>query len=341
MITLELLQKMWDMITPPEKDKVVFEARQIDSIETPNGSPLLTIDIEHHRHLLIPIKHNFKVIADKQSAGVHIVVNEWGEGNNRNKFIDVVCLKPHLDTLFDMIIFEILQELELTADDPGSACRKTLIKWREFLRAEPLGLPDKSSIVGIIGELILLRNLVKLNPSSIDIWTGPSQGRFDFYSDSLALEVKTTLQKRGLTVTIHGLSQLHPPASGTLYLAVLRLEEAPGAGETISSLVKELTSDGCDRIKLLTKLINVGINPDLIVRCDDYQFSLVENITYEVDGKFPSLTTDSFKESELPAQVVSLNYQIDLSSPPPFAMPIDQVQNVYRQLARGKGKGNA
>ena len=64
MITLDLIHKMWGMVTPPKKEEVVFEARQIDVISTPDGSPLLTIDIDHHRHLLIPIRSDLKVVED-------------------------------------------------------------------------------------------------------------------------------------------------------------------------------------------------------------------------------------------------------------------------------------
>jgi hypothetical protein len=91
---------------------------------------------------------------------------------------------------------------------------------------------------------------------------------------------------------------------------------------------------------LLTKLIDAGIDPDLIPRCDDYRFGLVENMIYEINDSFPKLTADSFKESALPAQVVSLNYQIDLTSTPPSPIPVDQIQDVYQQLTSGERKSN-
>jgi hypothetical protein len=341
MITLELVQKMWELITPPEKGEINFEARQVDAVNTPSGSPLLTIDIDHHRHLLIPIDHDCKVTIDKQSAGVHILVNQWGDEEKRRRFIDVVCIKSHLDSLFDIIVFEILKGLETTTEDPGKICRNILSRWRELLRPEPSGIPDKATIVGVIGELMLLRDLVKLDPSSVDIWTGPNKGRYDFSSNMVALEVKTTLQRSGLIVTIHGLSQLDPPPNGILYLSVFRLEETPRVGETISSLIRDITACGCEKVELLKKLVLLGIYPDLIDRCDDYRFSLSEQITYVADDSFPKISANSFKQDALPAQIVSLNYQLDLTSSPPSAMPREHVDDVYRRLVGRGGNQNA
>lgn len=329
MIALEIIQHMWQIIEFPEPTASKVEARQFETVAVPEGNPLLTIDQLGQRHLLIPVEWDAKVIEDKQSAGVHVRSNLWGDEEGKRRYIDVVCLKPHLNDLFDMIVFDILAELGQDASSPGRSCRQVLNQWRELLSHETVHMPDKTTLIGIWGELWILRELVKRNPHAVDIWTGPVGGRYDFWATKLAMEIKSTTQRKGYTVTVHGHDQLEIPQNGELYLVFLRLEESPKIGESVSSLVNDITDLGCDRIKLLTKLANLGLTLDLIAKCEESRFRLMENRIYHVDQGFPRITSASFKGEELPNGVISLSYQIDLTSEPPHPLRAEQAMAIY------------
>ena len=62
----------------------------------------------------------------------------------------------------------------------------------------------------MIGELIQLINLIKINPSADLIWGGPEGHRHDFSNGILSLEVKTTTMRHGVSVTINSIDQLNP-----------------------------------------------------------------------------------------------------------------------------------
>lgn len=332
MITFEIIQKVWQMLGEPQVFNQIA-AHQLDMIETPLGHPLITIDTDGRRHLLIPISGESYPVEDRQSAGVHITSNEWGYEGERQRYIDVICLKFHLNGIFDLMLLDILTALPEDYDYPDRVCRRVLNRWREFLTPEPRRLPDKTKLVGVWGELWILEQLARRDASVIKIWTGPDGGRFDFFNLKAALEVKTTLQRKGMTPTINGHDQMEPPSDGQLFFALLKVEERPVGGFSIPDLIDQLVEDGIERRQILTSLLKVGISPDIIPNSADLRLHLNEWLLYKVDEQFPKITTSSFKGDMLPNGVISMTYQIDLSTQPPYPLSEQLKEQFLNQFA--------
>ena len=332
MITLEVVSSQWENL---DAKGDLVAAHQIDHILMPNGSPLILKDLEGLHHFLVPIGDNEKVYEDKRSAGVHVVISKWGVPKEFKRFIDVKCLKPHLNALFDMIVLEILRIFESNILEPDKTCREVISSWRELISKEPVKLPDKNALLGIFGELWALRKMARKNPNSINNWVGPQGARFDFIYSDYSLEVKSTLQRKGCVITIHGIHQLEPFPSSHLYLAVFKFEEVPAAGETIKDLVNEIIELGCDRAVLYSKLANLDITAANINECSNLGFRLFEERMFIVDDKFPSITTKSLLGNKLPNGVIDLNYQIDLSNEPPSPLISNEVDDFLNKITIG------
>jgi len=332
MITLEMVADQWEKLDA--KDGLVA-AHQFDHIVFPNGSPLIIKDFEGLHHLLIPIGDADKVYEDKRSAGVHVVISEWGDPYEFKRFIDVKCLKPHLNDLFDMIVLEILKEFETNIFAPDKTCRNVISNWRELINKEPVNLPGKTELLGIFGELWALRKMARINPDSINIWVGPHGARVDFINSKYSLEVKSTLQRKGCVITIHGINQLEPSVDSCLYLAVFKFEEVPVGGETIIDLANEIISCGCERSTLFSKLANLDITVANINECSDLRFRMLEERIFRVDNEFPSITTKSFKDNRLPKGVIDLIYQIDLSTEPPSPLSDNEADEFFYRISGG------
>jgi hypothetical protein len=264
MISLEIIQRIWQVLTPPLDRTGQVDAQQLDGVNTPEGHPLLTIDVYQRRHLLIPISRSAHPVEDVQSAGIHVLTNQWDDDNQQRRYVDVVCLKPHLNDVFDLVIFDILESLSKDATHPDQACYTTLNQWRELLNREVGALPDTATLLGIQGELWVLREIAQYTPQAVNAWIGPSGARYDFFTGGTALEVKSSSQRRGRKVTVHGHDQMEPPGDGELYLGVLRLEETPGSGESLADMIQTLTNLGCERHRLLRQLAKLKITPDII-----------------------------------------------------------------------------
>ena len=335
MITLEIVQKIWSLLQRPSSPFSQVEARELDNIKLVYGSPIITIDANGLRHLLLPAPHTLQLKQDTQSSGIHILVNEWKDSNGLNRYVDIVCLKPHLNHLFDMILLDILQLVPDHPDQPDRACLIVLDRWRELLMGEKGKLPDSATLLGIWGELKLLLRLTAFNKKVINAWLGPSGGRYDFFISTAALEVKSSMQRKGQTVTIHGCDQLEQPENGRLFLYLIKVEEAPTQGENISDLVDQLLAAGCNRFKLMQALGSLGLSSDVLQQCDDLRFYLTEWRLYPVDNYFPKITKSSFENGHLPNGVIDIVYKIDLSMQPPYPLKDDEAEQVLKQFAVG------
>lgn len=335
MITLQIVQKIWDLIRRPTSPHSQIEAREFDNIQTPYGHPLVTIDINNRRHLLLPLPEGVEPTEDTKSSGIHILSNEWQDADKTTTYVDVVCLKPHLNGLFDMVLLDILKIYPNHPDRPDKVCVTVLDRWRELLSKEKGKLPDRATLLGIWGELKLLLRLTKINDKTINTWLGPYGGRYDFFVGSTAIEVKSSMQRKAQTVTIHGHDQLEEPDDGELYLALIKAEEVPSQGESISDLVDQLIAVGCNRVKLMQALSRLGLTIDLIPECDDLRFKLTEFALYLVDDQFPKVTSASFEDGRLPNGIKDIVYKIDLSRQPPYPLSEDSKERILEQFAIG------
>jgi hypothetical protein len=332
MTTLEIIQRIWSLIPPPAPDGSI-EVRELEMSADGTANPRLTIDHQGQRHLLIPATSGARLLEDRRSSGVHLLSAEWGDENTRRRFVDLVCLKPHLNGLFDLIIFEVVSALEGAHGQADRICLAVLNQWRELLSRDSLPMPERSAVIGLFGELLILRRLAHFNPLVLPIWTGPDGGRFDFYAGGQALEVKTTLRRQGVVLTIHGHDQLEIPQGGSLHVAVLLVEETPTGGENLRSLVEAISNAGVSRVDIYRKLARLGFTPDILSLLDDQRFKLSERRVYRVDDAFPRITAESFVGAGLPRGVTSIIYTIDLSVPPPHPLIEADAEAVIAALA--------
>ena len=174
--------------------------------------------------------------------------------------------------------------------------------------------------------------MVQRNPNAVRCWLGPSGARHDFSISTLAVEVKSTLSRKRRFVEVHGHEQLEIPENGKLYLAVLKLEQIPGLGESLPELVESIVRLGGDRYTLLNLLAQVDVNLLVPGKYKDLRFRLYENRIYEVKEEFPRIISNSFVSGTLPKGVIKLMYQIDLSTEPPEPLNSNAVERLFTEL---------
>jgi hypothetical protein len=238
-----------------------------------------------------------------------------------------------LHALFSILVSEVLDLLKKDPSKPDQVCRQVLDRWRELLERETVGTIGIEKLVGLFGELWFLREMVQRNPSAVLYWTGPRGTRHDFSIGSLAVEVKSTLVRRGRFVEIHGHLQLEPPENGELYLGVLKLEQEAFSGENLSELVESIVRYGGDRYRLFQLLAAVDVRLLTLSEYKDIRFRLYESRIYKVNDAFPRITSNSFIDGVLPRGVISLAYQIDLSSEPPEPLNESAVVALLTELS--------
>jgi hypothetical protein len=330
---IEDVQEMWELLETANLTADQLRVREVTSIELATGRILLGLDTLHRRHLLIPVAQNTRIAADHRSSGVQIVAHPLLDRGALRPFVDLVCLKPHLHELFSILVSEVLDLLKKDPIRPDQVCRLVLDRWRELLEGELAGTVGIEKLVGLFGELWFLREMVQRTSNAVHCWTGPRGARHDFSIGNLAVEIKSTLSRRGRFVEIHGHKQLEQPENGELYLGVLKLEQEPLLGESLPELVKSIIQQGGDRFTLLQLLAQVDVRLLSLSEYKDIRFHLYESRIYKVNDAFPRITSNSFVGGVLPQGVISLAYQVDLSNEPPEPLNESAVVTLLTELS--------
>lgn len=197
-----------------------------------------------------------------------------------------------------------------------------LAAWRAFLRDQSGGL-TRQETVGLIGELLLLEQLVARVPDALALWKSPDDGLHDFENCGRSLEVKTSLGS-ARRLHISTLDQLDAAGLASLHIAHIRLiEQADGV--TLARLAEriagQLASDR-DRRMFANALLRRGLAPNSdgdpgpAIRYAGTEY-------YEIRPGFPSLS-----RSTVPVGVADAAYQIEVQALGPFVADSGHIMNL-------------
>ena len=199
----------------------------------------------------------------------------------------------------------------------ASECGPTLVarlnRWRRLLEAGRTTGLSESEIRGLIGELLVLEQLIASRGASVAVksWVGPNGAPQDFDGGGVLLEVKAC-QGGSTSVAISSLEQLSSLVA-PIFLIVVSIsvanEEQPGAFN-LSGLVARIRStldlfpSELDDFNL--RLYHAGFSDEWegnkgLFTCEGMRKFLVED-------NFPKITPHS-----VPAGIVRALYTLDLS----------------------------
>lgn len=177
-------------------------------------------------------------------------------------------------------------------------------RWRQLLGNANRDRRAYSSL----GELLVLERL-RLQGVTAK-WIGPLQGSVDIEAIDASYEVKSTLSRYGSVVHIAGQFQLNRLKHPNLLLIHQRFEPS-NVGDSIDSVVRRLVESGMAADELDALLARDGLHAGGAARMETYR--LLESTVYTVTDDFPSITPSSFVAGVIPAGIVSIEYDVDLS----------------------------
>lgn len=273
---------------------------------------LVAVDAADEKHLLVPISDG-KVAEDRSSPGVVLGKRVLIIDNVNKDFADLHCRIPSLDLVFERLIEDVLSRIELKAAPPAEACRQALDDWRTLLRTATDG-PSREKIIGLVGELEVLRLLAGRSPAAaLDAWRGPSKSVHDFVRNGAELEVKTTTSVAGNTISVSNIDQLDPSLVDTLHLVVVHAI-ANEASASLDDRIDQLISLGVPRGELLRKVDDAGYVYESGARIDDrYEVRSVR--AWPVDQAFPGLRAGEIGAHRMKG-VSKVKYDLNLDSAP-------------------------
>lgn len=301
-------------------------------IETDWGTIRFALDGQSQRHLLVPIASDTTVREDRRSAGVQL--RDLGQLEERGPhYVDLVCLRPHLATVFEVLVDELLDILD-GSGQPVHDIHTVLSRWRELFDRPHSRLLGVEQLAGLVGELVVLRSLALAGPSvSTDWWTGPAGHIHDIVGPGHDVEVKTTLKRDDSLIVVNGLAQFADVPDRELNIFLVRLSH-DGAGDlSLPDLIDELAELGLDRSGLISLAGSVGADSRDFPAYREMLFKLLEMKAYvpSVPG-FPRLTGHDL-QGPVPQGVTTVSYVADLNVAEKSAIVGDALGGLLRSIA--------
>ena len=296
--------------------------------------PLMVgVDSEGDRHLLIPIDQAAEVAKTTRGGAVRIAVRALVLEGVEGTFADIVCSRPDLYDEFAVLAAEVAAAVTADATAPAETAARVIEEWRDLLRAISVPLLNRSALIGLFAELLVLERVLEIDPRRrIDCWTGPTRGRHDFQRADVVLDVKGTTARRGRPVVIHGIDQLEAPPNAELFIWWIRLEVGVGRGESLRTLATRLLDRALNPADLEQALRRAGYDFDSEDAYEEPLLTELETRLYHVDESFPALTRRDLVHGDLPARVTGVTYEIDLSGDNPQPVGADVESQVIRAL---------
>jgi len=213
----------------------------------------------------------------------------------------------------------------------GAGMLKTLEelhRWQEMLRRTRERLLSTSERIGLLGELLFLRDVVVPRtgyPVGLRSWNGPGGHEQDFVIGSTIFEVKTQVVTADRKIRISSEDQLDP-VQGRIFICNQGIAPAPPSaanGRTLKSLAVEVreaaaAAGGGAPDLLEIALLEAGYEDRL--EYDEESWILVDRALFEVNGDFPRI-----ERRDLRAGVEMVKYSIRVSDCIPFTADLDQI----------------
>lgn len=309
-----LLEREWSEIRATGQGDGILEVpSRATAVTTGYGQVRIAIGPQGEPRLLVPVGRPASGSTAVGSRNLVLARSSFRSGGKLEHFIDMTLRNPRLTRVFTELVEEILKRLE-NGEAPESSVHGTIQDFRNLLARTPEGEIPVTKLGGLIGELVILERLTAMRPEALDGWTGPIGQRHDFRRRNVAIEVKTSLRSDAARVTIHGPEQLLPPSDGRLILAHVRLEPVDAGALSVAGLHQAIIKHGADELVLDERLAELGCRDPQAEEWNATRFALEGIDFYAVSNGFPSVTPASFPDDIFPPGVVTLTYEIDLST---------------------------
>ncbi|GJD79382.1 PD-(D/E)XK motif protein [Methylobacterium gregans] len=240
-------------------------------------------------------------------------------------------------TLEDRDQFDIFRALcghllDATADDPRGAngpgirlVLRRLADWHNMLRRRREGLLTTEEVIGLVGELLFLRDQVIPRAGvagGVGAWRGAHREEQDFAIGAWQVEVKTQLSTSDQRLLVSSEAQLDT-AGSRLLLCHQAVARAPSGGGAVSlnALIDDLTDQITAASPAVLEQVEDALEACHYVRREEYdepEWLLIDRRLFEVRDGFPRLTPGM-----LPNGVHAVSYAILLSACQSFAVDLD------------------
>jgi hypothetical protein len=202
---------------------------------------------------------------------------------------------------------------------------RRLADWHNLLRRRREGLLTDEEIIGLVGELLFLRDQIIPRAgvnTGVAAWRGAHRDEQDFALGSWQIEVKTQLSTSDQRLLISSEAQLDTAGSRLLLCHQGIARAQPGGGAvSLNTLIDDLTRKVTSAGSRALEQFEMALEAWRYVCREEYDeadWLLTDRRLFEVRDDFPRLTP-----SMLPAGIHQVSYAISLNACQGFAVDLD------------------
>lgn len=307
---------------------------KVPSIPVPmtfvNGTEVrIALASDERPMLLLPVSTEELRNKLPEAGGLSMEFTRYrGTSSSSGYFLQVCSIDSQLESVFLDLLENICSRIQKGQGSYASLVA-AIDEFRHLLNKIRLPV-DRNRIIGLVGELLFLRQSLACNPAAVSYWTGPQKARRDFLFPSVAIEVKTSEQSTGKNVFIHSLAQLDNDDADDLVLMYYRVEEHPGKGQTAGDLVQNIRETLATTELFDEKLEAVGFSSSTADSWNIFRWLQLEAQAFKVMDGFPRITARSFCNGP-PSGISHVSYQLDLGLAQKYAIPAKTLKAKMKQ----------
>jgi hypothetical protein len=255
------------------------------------------------------------------------------EGSQLEDYIRIECLESSLETPFALLVSQVVSHLA-AGSTPTKACMDAVLEFRRLLSKNGGLLPSEDEILGLVGELLLLKRLVSASSHLWLGWNGPLGSARDYSWGTVDIEAKASRMAGESRLTVNGLDQLEPEVNRVLLIHHSILTDNPVGTIDVPTLVHEIKEQISDVEGFDVRLASAGY---LSVQSDlwsEHRFTLHGSCIYRVSDDFPRIRKSDLPGGSLPPGVAKLRYDILLSNCSDFRLSNSEEEALFTELIR-------
>jgi hypothetical protein len=195
-------------------------------------------------------------------------------------------------------------------------------------------LPSEDEILGLVGELLLLRRLVSASPNLWQGWNGPLGSARDYSWGVVDIEAKASRMAGESRLTVNGLDQLEPEEDRELLIHHSILTDNPVGTIDVPSLVDEIRGQISDPEGFDTRLASAKYLSEQRDLWLEHRFTLHGSHIYRVSEDFPRIRKSDFPDGTLPAGVSKLRYDVLLANCSDFRLSTSEEESLFTAVAQ-------
>ncbi|MEL4454853.1 PD-(D/E)XK motif protein [Lutimonas vermicola] len=265
----------------------------------------------------------------KRFTGVEVQILA---SSGKKKELTIILLDIDLMDIFVVFTEDIVNHIkEVSSSQEAIGIISSRIRyWKKLFGKYSNNILSPERQRGLFGELLFIKEMIESGndmEETIRAWEGPSGTNQDFYHNSDAVEVKTSIANVPV-IKISNERQLDVKGLDRLFLVFYHLNEVPDKNYSLQNLIINIQDHFKDSYELLIifnkRLKKAGISEEMIDNYNTTGYKVMEEMVFEISENFPKITSSKVSEG-----ISKISYEISLDSCVNFLIETQFLKNNF------------